>query len=261
MHTITFFAPKGGAGRTTAVMATASAFIEQGHRVGVLDMTGQARLSPSVGRSFIEEWRDSMIASGVSAEDLTTDVAWDRKSLRRAEDHFISRDCTRVLVDTPKAPNDLVEYMFMHGDLTVMPFTGYVEASWIGNWIATHFCPASIMFGLATGLTGTDEQQAVQREALHGSPILKHGLPHSEVFANQLVDGSFYKLKAGTRPSDYTEAELLHARSAATALTKELNTRINARSVRGYPMREPLATGHPFAHLEVLRATSPEAFC
>jgi cellulose biosynthesis protein BcsQ len=41
MFTFTFFAPKGGAGRTTAVMAAASGLVALGKCVTVIDMSVQ----------------------------------------------------------------------------------------------------------------------------------------------------------------------------------------------------------------------------
>jgi hypothetical protein len=86
MHTITFFAPKGGTGRTTAIVAVAAALIDMGHRVGVLDLTEQARWP--FGPSDISRWEDSMVTSGISAEALTTAPGWDRQSVARAFERF-----------------------------------------------------------------------------------------------------------------------------------------------------------------------------
>ena len=49
MHIITFFAPKDGSGRTTALMTAAAGLIEAEHHVGVLDMTEQARTAARIG--------------------------------------------------------------------------------------------------------------------------------------------------------------------------------------------------------------------
>lgn len=261
MHTITFFAPKGGAGRTTAVMATASAFIESGHRVGFLDMTEEGRLSSKIARSFIGHWQDSILASGIEPDQLMTASACDNESFRGAMQQFLDAGCTKVLIDTPKTPSKLIQQVLLESDLIVMPFTGYFEATWISHWVTSNLCPIRIMFGLATGLTGTNEHQAVHKRALYGARILKNGLPHSRVFANQLVDGSFYKLKAGSGAFGYTEADLLLARSAAIRLIEELNRLIKYRRFSTYSRGEQLATGHPLAHFQALHAASPEAFC
>ncbi|MBQ2262409.1 MAG: hypothetical protein II336_13680 [Loktanella sp.] len=261
MHTIIFFAPKGGAGRTTAVMATASAFIASGHRVGVLNMTEEARLAPKIGESFIKQWQASMLASGIGPDKLVTASAWDSDSFYNAKEQFCAAGCTRILIDTPKAPNRLINYAMFDSDLIVMPFTGHFEATWVSHWVASNLCPIKKMIGLATGLTGTDAHQAVFKSALYGLPTLNNALPRSEVFANQLIDGSFYQLQAGSGAGEYTEADLLSARSAATGLIEELNRLLKARNLRKYPIEKQLATGHPLAHLKALHAQSPEAFC
>ena len=261
MKTITFFAPKGGSGRTTAVMTTAAALIEAGHRVGVLDMTEQALTAARGGTTFITQWEDAMVASGISAEELTTAPAWDHNSLMVARDHFANAGCTRVLVDTPKKFSDLIKNLFFTSDLIVMPFTSCTEATWISDWTSSNLCLSAAMYGLAMGLTGSEERQAIHRKALHGSPMLKHGLPHIDIFSSQLINGSLYKMTAGHGALPYDETDLVRARASSTALVKELNTRINAKGQMGYPVTEPLAIGHPFAHLHALRALSPEAFC
>lgn len=64
MYLVTFFAPKGGSGRTTSLMTAAAGLIEAGHHVGVLDMTEQARTSSRIGQSDIMLWEDSMVQIG-----------------------------------------------------------------------------------------------------------------------------------------------------------------------------------------------------
>lgn len=261
MKTIIFFAPKGGSGRTTAVMTAAAAFIEAGHKVGVLDITGEAANAARGEETLITRWKDSMVASGISAEALTTAPAWDHNSYMTARHHFNFMGCTVLLVDTPVQPSDFIRNLFYSVNLIVMPFTSDSAATWISHWTDMNLCSRAKMFGLAMGLTGSEEHQAVHRKALYGSPILKTGLPHSDIFASQLMQGSLYKMIAGSGPLDYSEAELLSARSSATALAKELDTRARARTIKGYSINDGLATGHPFAHLQILRALSPEAFC
>lgn len=261
MHTIIFFAPKGGSGRTTSVMATASAFIASGHRVGVIDMTEEARRSPKLGQSFIRQWHASMLASGIGSDQLVTASAWDFDNFHNVKQQFLDAGCTRILIDTPKATNRLIDYAMLDSDLIVMPFISYFEAAWISHWVTSNLCPIRKMIGLATGLTGTDEHQAVSKNALYGLPILKNSLPRSDVFERQLLDGSFYQLEAGSGAEAYAEGDLLTARSAATKLVEELNRLVKISNLRKYARREPLATGHPLAHLQALHAQAPEAFC
>lgn len=261
MHTITFFAPKGGSGRTTAVMATASAFIDTGYRVGVIDMTEEARLAPKIGPSVIKQWEASMLASGAKSNQLMTASAWDFESFSDTKQQFLDAGCTRILIDTPKATNRLIDYAMLDSDLIVMPFISYFEAAWISHWVTSNLCPIRKMIGLATGLTGTDEHQAVSKNALYGLPIFKNSLPRSDVFERQLLDGSFYQLEAGSGAEAYAEGDLLTARSAATKLVEELNRLVKISNLRKYARREPLATGHPLAHLQALHAQAPEAFC
>jgi hypothetical protein len=78
----------------------AAAVIDMGHRIGVLDLTEQARWPSRFGPSDISRWEDSMVTSGISAEALTTAPGWDRQSVARAVERFADMGCTRVLMDT-----------------------------------------------------------------------------------------------------------------------------------------------------------------
>lgn len=63
MHTITFFANKGGSGRTVATMALASGFLAQGKRVAVMDCTDLAGCNPNGPfPSTLQNWMQRMAA-------------------------------------------------------------------------------------------------------------------------------------------------------------------------------------------------------
>jgi cellulose biosynthesis protein BcsQ len=63
MHTITFFATKGGSGRTVSTMALASGFLALGNRVMVMDCTDQAG-TDAKGKppSTLQNWQRQMAA-------------------------------------------------------------------------------------------------------------------------------------------------------------------------------------------------------
>lgn len=259
MHIITFFAPKGGSGRTTALMTAAAALIEAGHRVGVLDMTEQARTASRIGKSFITQWEDSMVKSGISAEELTTIPAWDEETRQRAMMHFAHSGCTRVLVDTPKIPNDLVVEMLHRSDVTVMPFTSYMEATFISEWSFTTKIPNKKVFGLPTGLTGSAEEQDIHRKAFLGAPLLNAELEHNDIYPNQLTTGSIFKMTRQQQASVDTTA-LHHAQTTAFALAEELNQLLRWPTPRSYATQQLLATGSQFAHFHALRNARPGVF-
>lgn len=258
METITFFAPKGGTGRTTAVMTTAAGLIELGHRVGVLDLTHQARWP--VGQTDISQWEDSMVASGISATELMTAPGWDRDSISQACGRFVEAGCSRILIDTPKTINGIVSDFITSCSLTVMPFISYHEASWISDWSFSSKFPSTQVYGLATGLTGTAAEKAIHRKAFYGAPLLNTELEHSELFPRQLLTGSLFKPRTCSREADYPAIEIGRARASALALAKELDALLVGRWLAAYPTQRPIATGHPFAHVQALCAASPEAF-
>lgn len=71
MHTITFFATKGGTGRTVSTMALASGFLAMGKRVLVLDCTDEAKADPRRETpSTLQRWRKAMSASHISDDRL-----------------------------------------------------------------------------------------------------------------------------------------------------------------------------------------------
>lgn len=259
MHIITFFAPKGGSGRTTALMTAAAGLIEAGHRVGVLDMTEQARTAARIGQSFITQWEDSMVKSGIGAQELTTIPAWNDVTRHRAFVSFSEAGCTRVLVDTPKTPSDLIMDMLQRSDVTVMPFTSYMEATFISQWSFATKIPNKKVFGLATGLTGSPAEQDIHRKAFLGAPLLRSELEHSSLYPDQLTHGSIFRMTRQQQASVGTTT-LHRAQTTAFALAEELNQLLRWPTPRSYSAQQPLATGSQFAHFHALRDASPGMF-
>jgi VirC1 protein len=258
MHTITFFAPKGGTGRTTAIVAVAAALIDMGHRVGVLDLTEQARWP--FGPSDISRWEDSMVTSGIGAEALTTAPGWDRQSVARAFERFADIGCTRVLVDTSRDHSDLTEDVINQSDLVILPFVSCLEAQVISDWGFTARYPQARAFGLATGLVETPAQIAFHRRAFFGMPLLNTGLLHTHLFELQVPEGSLYLRKANPDEPEESEEHIARACANATALAQELDALLTRQSRVVYLTQRPLATGHHFAHVQALKALSPGLF-
>lgn len=258
MQTISFIAPKGGSGRTTAAMATATAFIEAGSRVGLLDLTNQAQW-PS-GQSSLSQWADSMVASGISANALMMTGAWDRASMTDAFLWFEAAGCAVVVVDTGPKISDLTEEVIWRSDLILMPFVSYVEAVHISGSGFTGKYPEAKIYGLATGLEGTPEKQAIHRRAFFGAPLLTAELAHNEVFRWMVQNGSCFKLKAGTGGHRHSAGEVSQARANLITLVGELGRVLTGPHTTKYVTNRPLGDGSPLGHLQALRDAAPDAF-
>lgn len=259
MHIITYFCPKGGSGRTTAMMATASGLLLRNYSVAVLDLTEQARAGSVVRNSFISEWEDRMVESGVGGDQFTTVPAWDRESVVRALDRFRHEEFNFVLIDTARTPNPLILDFLGKSELVIVPLTGTHEAAYASAWLTTNRHPEGRVFGLTTGI-GNDSDKELTRASFTGAPMMKSDLPRLRTFGTQSVDGDLFAIgflrqvdppiveyRSHADLDDQTEATL-----ATISLCREILHLINVPSRRGYRANAALASGSTFAHLNAL---------
>lgn len=259
MHIITYFSPKGGSGRTTATMATASGLILNNHSVAVLDLTEQARAGSVVRDSFISEWEDRMVESGISGEQFMTAPAWDRESAVRALDRFLHDGFDFVLVDTARTPSQLILDMLGKSDLVIVPVTGTHEAAYASAWLAANRHPDGKVFGLTTGIEN-DGDKNLTRATFTGAPMMKSDLPRLRTFSSQSVDGDLFAIGFHRQVDppiiEYRSLADLDDQTAATlatiSLCREILQLIEAPTRRGYKANVALASGSIFAHLNSL---------
>lgn len=259
MQLVTFFAPKGRSGRTTAMMATASSLLSAGRSVAVIDLTEQARPDWIFGLSFTRRWEVRMLETGAKAGQFVTVQAPDYVAASEALRHFRRIGFEFVLVDTG-TQHDLAPIALMaQSDLVVVPMRGPHDAAWSSEWLATNRFAHVGTYGLVTGASDRDTER-LARAAFTGTPMLHAALPRLNAFGSQVKTGMLH-----TQPGsiaevfDADQAECMRvghdwiaAYSAADALCAEIRCLLKGQKYPPYAVNTPLADGHTFAHLKAL---------
>lgn len=128
---ITLLAPKGGAGRTTAVMALASTIVEEKCLPPlVIDATPEARLRAARDTTLWQRQRQ-MYRSGVKRDFLTVYQAVDPDDLAAIlSKHRQQRfpDFGTILIDTGGRLDDLALTAAAQSDLLIAPFMDALTA-------------------------------------------------------------------------------------------------------------------------------------
>lgn len=259
MQLITYFAPKGGAGRTTAMMTTASSLVAAGHSVAVLDLTEQAQPGWIFGPSVISEWEDRMVETGAKAGRFVTVPATDHETAAMTLDRFFREKFDYVLVDTAKNPNPTTISIMNQSDLVIVPMRGPHEATWSSNWFAKNRYPKRRTYGLVTGATGRDDER-LARATFTGVPMLHSELQFLDTLNSQFKTGMLHaqrRFEYGIASDEQEECMLLSydwiaAYSAADRLCGEIKRLLQGQAYPAYPVNTPLATGGTFAHLHAV---------
>lgn len=259
MRLITYFAPKGGSGRTTAMMTTASGLIAAGHSVAVLDLTEQARPGWVFGPSFISQWEDRMVETGARADQLVTSPAWDHETAATALDRFFREKFDYVLVDTAKRPDPTSTWIMNQSDLVIVPIRGSHEAAWSSNWLAANRYPNHRTFGLVTGSRDQNDERWA-RMSFTGGPMLHSSLKWLATIEAQFDTGLLHSKRRfeGDDPNDKRNMDMrskldwLASYHAANALCAEIKHLLECQTYPAYVVNAPLATGSTFAHLHAL---------
>lgn len=112
MKLITFSSFKGGAGKTTAVMAVTSAFIEMGKRVALIDTDENLPLSDWRANAKREEtWSDRV--SVLEADDL--------QSFEKAYEAAEAGPFDYTIIDTRGGGSELNNACLINTDLVIIP--------------------------------------------------------------------------------------------------------------------------------------------
>jgi len=238
MTIITFFNPTGSNGRTTAVMAMASAILEDGkQKPAVLDMTEEVKPQGHGKPSSLTVWEDRMVDCGFGFDDFRVNEIPDFEQMIRVDVHCEVDDFEYQLVDTPRRPNNLVLNMVRRSDIIIVPFRNASEATLGSKWLARHLKKKHLICGLATAIETEDDYDAA-RAAFKGFPVLDTYLPKVPVFERQRETGHLFKDNTcGGDPENITPDEA-HIRSeidegcrAATRLFEEVHW-IHCKAVR-----------------------------
>ncbi|MGJ8629265.1 MAG: hypothetical protein ACSHXB_20095 [Sulfitobacter sp.] len=210
MTIITFFNPKCRSGRTTAVMAIASAILEDSqHKPAVIDMTEEVRPISHGKPSSLTVWESKMVDCGFGFDDFRVEEVQNFESMIRADCYCEVDGFTYLLVDTPRRPNDLVMNMVRRSDLVIVPFRNASEAALSSNLLAKHLKKNTLTYGLITGVD-SDEEYEIAKAAFTGFPVLDNYLPNAPIFKQQREHGHLFSMeRQETGSKDSTLQEML----------------------------------------------------
>lgn len=192
MHIITFFAPKGRAGRTVSTITAAMALVEAGKRVDVIDLsdpTISERVPLPGNRSG---YSSGLVAWGLHMEDAG--IGKDRLRVKHVADYIglaagivdaSMGGVDVVLIDTPSRADDLTLAAIHQSSLAVIPATDALDAALIFDAIAEHYMPIMPrLCGLVTGARRPDEADLIKK-VFFGWHTLEAVLPHNTCFPDQ----------------------------------------------------------------------------
>lgn len=190
MSVITFLAPKGGAGRTTAIMALASAIVDTGgYRPLVIDASRE--ITGCRRESTLSIWHRVMQRCGVKKDQLEYRQVETREQLARiiraeADKPLLMR--SPILIDTSAHLNDLDLAAAYHTDMIVSPFMDPLTA----QRISVALDPLDIrkpVYGLRCGPAFEEDADRAVSAAFSAGRLFQHGLPESDVLSEISVGG------------------------------------------------------------------------
>jgi hypothetical protein len=228
MHTIIFFATKGGTGRTVSTMALACGFLALGKRVVVMDCTDQLGTDPKSDLpSTLQRWRKAMSASGVHNDRLQLLGCQTREEV---EDMLASADSNGfdiALIDTCTLPKDPQGEALGRSDLILSPAIGQVEAKHVANGINEYLIEPNNVLGMIPGCRAGTQDIWATREAFGDLPMLQTVLPWCEAIDAQIMHGDIGHFTASLackqgQPGYGRYREAQAAWSAVLALTVEV---------------------------------------
>lgn len=112
MKQITFASFKGGAGKTTAVMAVTSALVEMGKSIALIDADENFPLT---------DWKEKSEASDTWSNNITVHEADDMRTFERAFEAASEAGTDYALLDTRGGGSELNNACLINTDLVVIP--------------------------------------------------------------------------------------------------------------------------------------------
>lgn len=112
MKRITFTSFKGGAGKTTSVMALTSAIVQSGKSVALIDTDENIPLI---------DWRENAIKNETWSDTITVFEADDMRSLERHYEEAEKRNVDYLILDTRGGGSELNDACVINTDFVVIP--------------------------------------------------------------------------------------------------------------------------------------------
>lgn len=218
MQTITFFANKGGSGRTVSIMAFASGFLAQGKRVGVMDCSDLAGCDASPLRA----WLQQMVRSELHREQLKLIECETREEVEDGAAAAHAQGIDVLLVDTSARIFEPQLVALDMADLIIAPAIGPLEAKRISNSVVKYLDTPKQLYGLVIGSQNRLPQAAKTREAFGFHPVFKSELPWAEALSEQVLNGDIAQFVAtlACKPDEPGFARFRAAQAAWNAVQR-----------------------------------------
>ena len=190
MKTVTVFVTKGGAGRSTAVMALSCGFLALGKHVVVMDCTGQVgwkmghEISTTLGA-----WGSQMQTSNLLPGRLELIQCHSQRQVVDEWAAAKTRGFDLLLFDTQHRLEDHQSAALGLADLIVAPATGAFEARCTASSIQDILGFSEHLFGLVTGCRNGCFEIAETRAAFRDISVFLSALPFSEALADLTLIG------------------------------------------------------------------------
>ncbi len=252
MAIITVLSPAGGAGRTTAIMALASAIVDTGsYRPLVIDASRE--ITGSHRESTLAIWQRVMQRCGVKKDQLGYRQAATREELVRiiqaeADKRLLMR--SPILIDTSARLDDFDLAAADHADLILSPFKDALTAQRISVALDPLDLRAPI-YGLRCGQAFDDSQDNAVSAAFTVGRLFQHGLPESEILSEISIGGhvSHMCMKRAIEPDGEPFSSRIASLRPIHAMERELRKLLNEvmLALDGYELRprQPRARRHP----------------
>ncbi|WP_299737213.1 hypothetical protein [uncultured Roseobacter sp.] len=229
MQTISFLSPKGGAGRTTAVMALASVFVERKEFPPlVIDATSEERRNNG-SKPTLDRWRRQMLRCGVLRDKLTVRQATSPQELTEIIETETGQrfpNFSTVLIDTGGRLDDLSLTAAVHSDLIIAPFMDALTAQRISEALDEVDLGETPLYGLKCGEVCNDAERRAVSAAFTAGRLLLHGIPLSPLLAD-ISDGGHLLSMYIALTSDYAHYPLGDPGRAPVSDFIKVRTEIN----------------------------------
>lgn len=254
MHTITTFSTKGGAGRSTTVMALACGFLELGKRVAIMDCTGQVGWQS--GREMpttLEAWGSQLLES-YNYPDRISLVPCNAPL--QIEDEWASartRGCDIMLIDTQNRLEVQQTAALGLADLVIAPATGVIEAQCMADRVQDILGFPDHLFGVVTGCRNGAAEEAETRAAFGDHPVFRSELPKTEILADLTLVGDMAwfvsSLACKPREAGYARhQDALAAWRAVQQLTLEVQWALDGHRLQPFTAERP---AYPFHRKDI----------
>lgn len=234
MQTITFFANKGGSGRTVSAMALASGFLAQGRQAAVMDCSDLAGCKASPLRA----WRQQMATCDFHRQQLDLIECQTRAEVEDCSAAAQSRGVDVLLIDTSARIYEPQLVALDMADLIIAPAIGPLEAKRIADGIGEYLEAPEKLYGLVIDSQNRLTQATKTRQAFRHFHVFNSELPWAEALSEQLLNGGIAEFVAKlARSSDEPGFARFRAAQAAWNAVQRLTFEVEW-AMDGYRLEE-----------------------